>query len=122
MPDTQRSLIGNALRTVYVCHPFASDPQGHRESIRGVCRILVDGGVLPIAPQLLFRQFMDERTERDLAMSFCLQLVALVDELWVFGELSPGMRLEIAEAHRLGIPIVDGATRDRRQSKGEPPR
>jgi hypothetical protein len=33
-------------------------------------------------------------------------MVALSDEVRVYGEPSEGMRLEIAEAERLGIPVV----------------
>ena len=39
-------------------------------------------------------------------MQLCLSLVALADEVRVYGEPSKGMRLEIAEAERLGIPVM----------------
>jgi len=32
--------------------------------------------------------------------------VALSDEVYAYGEPTEGMRLEIAEAERLGIPVV----------------
>jgi len=57
---------------------------------------------------LLFPQFLDETTERDLALQLCLRLVALADEVRVYGDVTAGMRLEIDEAHGLGIPVVPG--------------
>jgi hypothetical protein len=126
--ETRRRVVhesthpAHRLCVTYVCHVFGGDPLGHATRIQNICRLVADRGSIPLAPQLLFPQFLDERTERDLAMSFCLRLVALCDEVRVFGEPSAGMRLEIAEAYRLGIPVVDGATGWRLQPKGEPPR
>jgi len=115
LPDSRPTVV-------YVCHRFASDPQHHCEAVKRVCRALVSNGCVPLAPQLLLPQFMDEDTERDLAIRFCLRLVAVCDKVRVFGEPSAGMRLEIAEAQRLGIPVVDERTGERLGPKGEPPR
>ena len=67
-------------------------------------------GHCPLAPQIYLPQFVDESTERALALKLCLELLALSEEVRVYGEPSAGMHLEIAEAHRLGIPVVDGVT------------
>ena len=75
--------------------------------VRGVCRLVSTGDDLPLAPQLFLSQFLDEATERQRAMTCCLKLVSLVDEMRVFAERSEGMRLEITEARRLGIPVVE---------------
>ena len=40
------------------------------------------------------------------ALSMCLRRVALADEGRVYGKPTDGVKLEIAEAERLGIPIV----------------
>ena len=112
----------SAVKVVYMCHPFGSDPTGHREAIVKVCRALVRHGALPLAPQLLLPQFLDEYTERDLAMRFCLRLVGVCDEVRVYGEPTVGMHLEIDEAHRLGIPVVAGDTEAEMAPPGDPPR
>lgn len=39
-------------------------------------------------------------------MRLCLGLVVLADEVRVYGEPSAGMLEEIAEARRLGIPVI----------------
>jgi hypothetical protein len=63
---------------------------------------------VPIAPHLILPAYIDESTERELALDHCLRLVAVADEVLVFGSPTEGMRLEIAEARRLGIPVVKG--------------
>jgi len=99
------------MSTVFVCHPYAGDPEGNRNRVREIARRLALEGHLPIAPQIYLPQFIDEATERDLALTICLAMLALCDELQVYGEPTEGMRLEIAEARRLGVPIVDGGSR-----------
>ena len=91
---------------VYISHLFSSDPVASLTSIRRHCRRLVEEGFVPLAPQLLFPQFLDESTERDLAIACCLRLVGVCSELRVFGHKSDGVKREIAEAKRLGIPVV----------------
>lgn len=110
------------LKVVYFCHRSHSDPRGHAVIVRGVCRRLSREGSLPLGPQLLLPPFVDERRERDLAMRLCPGLVALSDDVRVYGDPTGGMRFEIAEARRLGIPVSDGATRERILVTGEPPR
>ena len=73
---------------------------------RCLARDVLDSGDLPVAPPLYLPRFIDERTERSLAMACCLKLVSLCDEVHVHGAATEGMRLEIAEAERLGIPVV----------------
>lgn len=94
--------------TIFISHPFSSSPEGNCSRVAKVARRLALEGHLPIAPAIYFPAFLEEATERSLAMKLCLQLVALADEVRVYGEPSEGMRLEIAEAERLGIPVVEG--------------
>lgn len=93
------------MKLVYICHPFAADPAGNAERVRRICEELKHHGV-PLAPHLLLPGFIDEVTERDLALQHCMRLVAACDEVRAYGEPTEGMRLEIAEARRLGIPLL----------------
>ncbi len=93
-------------RVVYVCHGYSLDPIFNAERICKVCRSLVHEGRVPIAPQLLLPQFIHEETERDLALMLCFEFIALAEEVWVYGDPTDGMRMEIAEAERLRIPVV----------------
>jgi hypothetical protein len=94
------------MSVVFVSHPYSSDPAANRKRVAAIARRLALAGHLPLPPQLLFPHFIDEHTERDLALKLCLELLALVDQVRVYGEFSEGMRLEIREAERLGIPVI----------------
>ena len=96
------------MPTVFISHPYSGNQDRNRTVVLSLVRRLALDGHLPIAPQLFLPQFLDEATERDLALRLCLRLVALADEVRVYGEPTEGMRLEIAEAERLGIPVVRG--------------
>ena len=96
------------MSTVFVSHPFSSSPRWNCSQVAKIARRLALEGHLPLAPQLLLPHFINENVERDFALKLCLRLVALSDEVRVYDELSEGMRLEIAEAERLGIPVVKG--------------
>ena len=55
---------------VYICSPYAGDIETNVEAARRYSRFAVDTGYLPIAPHLLFPQFMDDDNpeERELAL------------------------------------------------------
>ena len=104
----QRDESGGRTRMwrVFTCHKFSSDRAGSIKALRHICRALVQEGCLPLSPQLVFPQYIDEDRERDLAMRLCQELIRTSDELRVFGsELTPGMRVEISYAELLGIPV-----------------
>src|SRR2546425_13247364 len=44
---------------VYVCHAYAARPSHSVGGVREICRRLVASGVVPLAPQLFFPQFLD---------------------------------------------------------------
>ena len=93
---------------VYIASPFAGDTERNTERARGYCRLAVSKGCIPLAPHLLYPQFMDDddREIRELGIFFALVLLSKCEELWVFGErISEGMSREIARAERRGIPV-----------------
>ena len=93
-------------RRVYVCHPFAGDPEGNAARVRAICGSLADAGLLPIAPHVYLPQFIDEATERERAMALCLELAGDCDEVRVYGgRVTEGMRREIEHAEARGIPV-----------------
>ena len=60
-----------------------------------------EAGYIPIAPHLLFPQFMNDGdpTERELALFFGNALMSKCSEVWVFGDtISNGMAAEIRRA------------------------
>lgn len=90
---------------VFISSPFGNDPEGNTKRARQYCRFAVEKGVTPYAPHLLFPQFMEDRMERERALQMGLEMLRRCDEVWCFGGISSGMRTEIAEAKKLGIPI-----------------
>ena len=90
---------------VYICSAYSGDVEGNVIKARKYSRYAVDEGVIPIAPHLLLPQFMDEETERDLAMFMDIAILSKCRELWVFGEPTAGMENEIAYAVRKQMTI-----------------
>lgn len=92
-------------KVVYVCHPFRGDVAANRERVRRICAA-VKRNYVPLAPHLLLPAYIDEATERDLALEHGLALLRGADEMWVCADPpSEGMAGEIAEARRLGVPV-----------------
>lgn len=51
---------------VYICSPFSGDISGNIERAKKYSRYAVDSKAIPIAPHLLFPQFMSDDAEREL--------------------------------------------------------
>lgn len=91
---------------VYICSPFSGNISGNIDRARRYSRFAVDSKAIPIAPHLLFPQFMDDDAERELALFMDMVLLGKCEELWVFGELvTEGMSAEIAKAKRKNMKI-----------------
>ncbi|MGI6754838.1 MAG: DUF4406 domain-containing protein [Atopobiaceae bacterium] len=93
---------------VYVCSPYAGDVEGNVAAVRCYCRFAVDAGCIPLAPHLLFPQFLDDTNpeERALGLFFSNVFMGKCMEAWVFGgRISQGMEAEITRARRKGQKI-----------------
>ena len=91
---------------IYICSPYAGDIEKNVNAARGYSRFAVDKGFIPLAPHLLFPQFLSEETERELAIFMDLVLLGKCEQLWVFGgEVSDGMRREIGRAKQKNMTI-----------------
>ena len=98
----QEQRSGRAFRPiVYICSPYAGDIAGNVDAARRYSRFAVDKGYIPIAPHLLFPQFLDDNnpTDRELGLFFGNALMSKCAEVWVFGSrISSGMEAEIKRA------------------------
>lgn len=86
---------------VYICSPYAGDVEKNVEAAQRYSRFAVDKGYIPIAPHLLFPQFLNDRNpkERQLGLFFGDALMSKCSEVWVFGDrISAGMEAEIRRA------------------------
>ena len=93
---------------VYICSPYSGDVEANVTAARNYCRLAVDKGYIPVAPHLLYPQFMndDDPAERKLGLSFGNVLMSKCSELWVCGDrLSPGMESEFDLASERGMTI-----------------
>ena len=86
---------------VYICSPFAGNIEANVADARRYSRFAVDEGYIPIAPHLLFPQFLNDADpqERELGLFFGNALMSKCSEVWVFGSrISSGMEAEINRA------------------------
>lgn len=92
---------------IFVCSPYRGDTETNMQNARRYCRLVVEQGGIPFAPHLLFTRFLNEgkAAERRRGLWMGMEMLRLCDELWAFGEPTEGMRLEITQARRLGIPV-----------------
>ena len=93
---------------LYICSPFSGDVEENVEKARRYCRFAVDNGCIPIAPHLLFPQFLDDNDmiEREMGIHFGNVLMSHCAEVWVFGEyISSGMSAEIDRAKMKGYKL-----------------
>ena len=93
---------------VFICSPFANDIEGNTERTRKYCIFAVEQQAIPLAPHLLYPQFMDEHdpNSRKLGLFFGQVLLGKCQELWVFGDtVSEGMSYEIRKAQKHNMPI-----------------
>lgn len=103
---------------VFICSPFrpvgdtvealAKSSKGHRILARYACRYAVAKGYSPLCPHLYYPEFLDDNVEDEREIGMLLGMVGLSEckELWVIGRrISEGMKKEIAQAEKWGIPI-----------------
>ena len=93
---------------VYICSPYRGNIEKNTASAQAYCRMAVERGCIPIAPHLLFPQFLDDslEEERELGMFMGLVLLTKCKELWAFGEyVSEGMEQEIRKAEARNLPV-----------------
>ncbi|MGI6121340.1 MAG: DUF4406 domain-containing protein [Saccharofermentanales bacterium] len=93
---------------VFICSPLAGNVEQNLASARRYARFAVEKGAIPLAPHLLFPQFMDDgdKAQRSLAIFMGLVLMGKCQEVWCFGGgISSGMAIELEKARQRGTPI-----------------
>ena len=93
---------------VYVASAYSGEVTTNTEKAKQYCRFAMEQGQIPLAPHLMFPQFMndDDPAERELAIFMDVILLGKCDELWVFGDtISVGMVVEIEVAKKRRQPI-----------------
>lgn len=93
---------------VYICSPFSGDTKTNIKRAQDFCRFALDKGNIPLAPHLMFPQFMDDENpeERELAIFMNIVLMGKCQALWVLGDVvSKGMSIEIEKAKKRRQPV-----------------
>jgi hypothetical protein len=88
---------------VYICSPYSGDVDGNVKKARAFCRFAIEQNYIPIAPHLMFPQFLDDANseERELALFMDIVLMGKCTEVWVLGNtISRGMAMEIEKARK----------------------
>lgn len=88
---------------VYICSPYSGDVDGNVKKARAFCRFALEQNCIPIAPHLMFPQFIDDANpkERELALFMDIVLMGKCSEVWVLGNtISRGMAMEIEKAKK----------------------
>lgn len=86
---------------IYICSLFSGDVAGNTKRTIDFCRFALAQGQIPLAPQLMFSQFMDDEDsdQRELAILMDIVLIGKCSELGVLGDrISEGMETEISRA------------------------
>ncbi len=100
------------LPLVFVCSPYRSVCRLitwlNKQRAKLYCSYAAQRGKVPLAPHLIFTQFLDDGDldERDAGIYLGLQLLRRCSEVWCFGgRLTDGMRTELEFAKKHSIPI-----------------
>ena len=106
--ENEQKVLNSPMPLVYICSPLRGDYEDNMQKARTYCRSAAEMGVVPVAPHLLFPQFLDDAMaeERSLGLHMGLELLGRCNELWVCtGQISEGMNGEIEAARQMRIPI-----------------
>lgn len=99
-------------KRVYIAHPIGGDVPGNVAKVKSIMKQVLDSGfnVMPLAPYLTMLELLNDEDPADRQRGMNSNKAyfdkRFIDELWVCGEHSAGVRLEIAWARENGIPVI----------------
>ena len=68
-------------------------------------KFILDSGMVPISPFMLFDYYLLHTVPKNVVREAMNNLLSRCDEVWVFGRLSLGVRVQIGIAKRLNKPV-----------------
>ena len=101
------------MKTVYIAHPIAGDIDLNIFKVQVLMKTILrtHPEIVPVAPYLVSLQLLDESRPGDreigLRQNKPYFMRKFIDELWICGHQSPGVRLEMEWATAAGIPAID---------------
>lgn len=112
-PLIKTRLEGRKMKRTYIISRYRAktekEVEFNRRVARHFCRKLIDYDSIPIAPHLYYTQFLDDSFpgDRECGLELAIRELRSSDEFLLIvidGVISEGMRGEIEEVGRLGIP------------------
>lgn len=86
----------------YVASPYKGNIEENIKNARAYCAYVEAQGYIPIAPHLLFPQFISEEKRREEALYMALNLLNHCEYVFFFGdEFSEGMKMEYKRATKI---------------------
>ena len=70
-----------------------------------IVRYVLKNGCVPINPFMSFDYYLTDTVDRNIIRNANNNLVAIADELWVFGSISNGVMAEIRQVRAMKKPI-----------------
>lgn len=103
--------MSDKSKLVYICSPYRTgDVDDNVRRAREYCRLAVEEGFIPVAPHLLYPQFLSDEDEnqRQAGIECGLELLSVCAEVWVFDYTieSEGMNRELDFAWKNDIPAT----------------
>ncbi len=68
-------------------------------------KFILDSGMVPISPFMLFDYYLLHTVPKTVVREAMNNLLARSDEVWVFGRLSLGVKVQIGVAKRMNKPV-----------------
>lgn len=95
------------MKKIFIGSALRGDQEANKHRAVGYCRKAAEKGYLPIAPHIIFTQFLDEddESEREKGIEMGLELLRTCDEVVFFGDITEGMQRELNLARELGLPV-----------------
>jgi len=70
-----------------------------------VTKFVLDEGHVPIVPFMLFDYYLLHTVRKEAVREACNNLIVRCDQMWVFGNMSLGVKVQIGIAKRLKKPL-----------------
>lgn len=70
-----------------------------------IIKFILESGCTPMSAFMMYSYFLLDTVDRQKLIDANNDLIRRSDELWVFGDVSDGVKMEIDLARRLGLPV-----------------
>ena len=68
-------------------------------------KFVLDSGMVPVSPFMLFDYYLMHTVSKEIVREAMNNLLARCDEVWVFGQLSLGVKVQVGIAKRMSKPV-----------------